>query len=82
MGMKSPLKYMGGKSRLVPTLVPIIHATPHDCYCEPFAGAAWILFGKDRESSKSEVINDADGELVRFFRVLHAAQAAEPVLHY
>ncbi|MCL1887589.1 MAG: DNA adenine methylase [Kiritimatiellaeota bacterium] len=68
--MKSPVAYMGGKSRLVPTLVPLIERTPHDCYCEPFCGAAWVLFGKDRAISKAEVINDADGELARFFRVL------------
>ena len=68
--MKSPIPYMGGKSRLVSTLVPIIEATPHDCYCEPFCGAAWILFGKSQSASKAEVINDLDGELVRFFRIL------------
>ena len=61
---------MGGKSRLVSTLVPIIEATPHDAYCEPFCGAAWVLFGKPPGVSKCEVINDADGELVRFFRVI------------
>jgi len=68
--MNSPLNYMGGKSRLVRTIAPIINATPHECYCEPFCGAAWILFGKDKHVSKSETINDADGELVSFFRVL------------
>ena len=68
--MKSPIPYMGGKSRLVKTLVPIVEATPHDCYCEPFCGAAWVLFGKAPGVSKAEVINDADGELVRFFRIL------------
>ena len=68
--MNSPIPYMGGKSRLVPTLVPIIEATPHDAYCEPFCGAAWVLFGKPPGVSKAEVINDADGELVRFFRVI------------
>jgi DNA adenine methylase len=40
----------------------------HTCYCEPFCGAAWILFSK--EPSKVEVINDADGELVTFWRVI------------
>ena len=68
--MNSPIPYMGGKSRLVSTLTPIIHNTPHECYCEPFCGAAWILFNKDPAISKSEVINDADGELVSFFRVI------------
>ena len=66
--MKSPLAYMGGKSRLVGTLVPVIESTPHVCYCEPFCGAAWILFGKSETCSSCEVINDLDGELVRFWR--------------
>ncbi len=68
--MKSPLSYMGGKSRMVKTLVPIIHKRPHACYCEPFCGAAWVLFGKDPGVSDCEVINDADGELVSFWRVV------------
>jgi DNA adenine methylase len=68
--MKSPIAYMGGKSRLVQKLVPIIEATPHDCYCEPFCGAAWVLLAKPPEVSKAEVVNDLDGELVSFFRVL------------
>lgn len=66
--MKSPLAYMGGKSRLVSMLVPIIQSTEHACYCEPFCGAAWVLFGKPEECSDCEVINDLDGELVRFWR--------------
>jgi DNA adenine methylase len=61
---------MGGKSRLVNVLIPIIERTPHDCYCEPFCGGASVLFAKPQELSKAEVINDADGELVSFFRVL------------
>ena len=68
--MRSPLSYIGGKSRLVATIAPIVEATKHECYCEPFSGAAWILFGKRKEVSKTEVINDADGELVSFFRVI------------
>lgn len=40
----------------------------HNCYVEVFGGAAWVLFGKP--SSKVEVYNDFDGELVNFFRVL------------
>lgn len=66
--MKSPLAYMGGKSRLTSTLVPIIHGIPHKCYCEPFCGACWILFAKPEEYSACEVINDLDGELIRFWR--------------
>lgn len=64
--MKSPLCYLGGKSRLAPIIVPRI--PDHDCYCEPFCGAAWILFSK--EPSRCEVINDLDGEMVTFWRVV------------
>lgn len=46
----------------------------HSCYCEPFCGAAWIFFSK--EPSESEVLNDADNELVAFWRVIqHHLQA-------
>lgn len=41
---------------------------PHSCYVEVFAGAAWVLFGKP--PSKVEVLNDLDGELINFFRVV------------
>lgn len=40
----------------------------HACYVEPFFGAGWVYFGK--EPSKSEVINDIDGELINLFRVI------------
>ncbi|NQT91152.1 MAG: DNA adenine methylase [Lentisphaerae bacterium] len=65
--MRSPLNYLGGKSRLVKTIVPLI-PKDHVCYCEAFCGAAWVLFAK--EPSKVEVINDADSELATFWRVL------------
>jgi len=35
---------------------------------EPFAGGAWVLFQK--KPSKVEVLNDLDGELVNFWRVI------------
>lgn len=74
--MKSPLNYLGGKSRLASTIVPLL--PPHICYVEPFCGAAWILFSK--EPSKVEVINDADGELVNFWRVIQ--NHLQPFLDY
>jgi len=65
--MKSPLNYLGGKSRLAAKIVSKI-PRDHTCYCEPFCGAAWVFFAK--EPSKVEVINDMDGELVTFWRVI------------
>ena len=58
--MNSPIAYLGGKSRLAKTIIARI-PKDHECYCEPFCGAAWVFFQKD--PSGLEVINDADAEL-------------------
>ncbi len=64
--LNSPFKWVGGKSRLRKFIIPMI--PPHSCYVEPFAGAAWVLFGKLK--SDVEIINDIDDELITFFRVV------------
>ena len=38
--MKSPLKWVGGKSKMVKTLLPMI--PEHKCYVEVFGGAGWF----------------------------------------
>ena len=75
--MNSPIAYLGGKSRLAKTIIARI-PKDHVCYCEPFCGAAWVLFSKD--PSETEVINDADGELVNFWRVVQ--HHLQPFLDY
>jgi DNA adenine methylase len=64
--MDSPLSYIGGKSRLSNIITQRI--PPHKTYCEAFCGAAWVFFRK--EQSKYEVINDLDGDLISFYRVV------------
>lgn len=68
--MKSPIKWKGGKSGSVKTILPII--PEHKCYVEPFFGGGWIYFAK--EKSKVEVVNDINGELVNFFEILRTQE--------
>lgn len=57
---------MGGKSLLADKIVRRI--PEHTCYCEVFAGAAWLLFKK--EESKVEITNDINTDLVMLYRVV------------
>lgn len=64
--INSPFKWVGGKSRLRKFIIPLFPA--HTCYVEPFAGAGWVLFGK--QPSEVEILNDIDQEIVNFFRIV------------
>lgn len=68
----SPLRWYGGKRQLARTIISLM--PEHVCYCEPFAGAAHVLYAKP--PSKVEVLNDINAELVNFYQVLaHNPQA-------
>jgi DNA adenine methylase len=62
--VKPAIRWAGGKSRLLKHLLPLI--PPHTCYVEPFSGGLAVLLAKER--SGAEVINDVNGDLVRFYR--------------
>ncbi len=66
--MKSFIAYMGGKSLLAGQIIKKI--PNHNCYCEVFAGAAWLLFRKDEMTSRVEIINDINTDLVTLYRVV------------
>lgn len=66
VSVKNVLKYPGAKNRIAPWICEYI--PKHDVYLEPFAGSLAVLFNKQR--SYIETVNDIDGEIVNFFRVL------------
>ena len=77
--LKPPICRVGGKSKLRKTIIEMI--PEHTCYIEVFFGAGWVYFGK--ETSKVEVINDIDKELVNLFRTIkYHAPEVERLLEY
>lgn len=60
------IPWIGGKRRLAKHLLPLF--PDHQCYVEPFCGAAALFFLKP--PVKAEVINDINGELVNLYRVV------------
>lgn len=68
--MKSPIKWVGGKSKLAKILLPMF--PQHKGYVEVFGGSGYMLFAK--EPSKWEVLNDFDNNLMNFWSVIKNAQ--------
>lgn len=64
--MKPPMPYSGGKQSLAQTIADLFPA--HDHYVEPFGGALSVLLAKT--PSKIETVNDINGDLMTFWRVL------------
>ncbi len=61
-----PFKRYGGSSRYSKEIASVI--PEHKTYVEPFAGAASVLFSK--EKSETEVLSDLDPEIVHAFRMI------------
>ncbi|MEO1065520.1 MAG: DNA adenine methylase, partial [Actinomycetota bacterium] len=64
--MKPPVRYYGGKTRLAPWLASLMPELP--VYVEVFTGSAAVLLA--RPQVRHEILNDRDGNVVTFFRVL------------
>lgn len=64
--VKPPFAYYGGKMALASEIAALLPAHQH--YVEPFAGSLAVLLAKPR--SRAETVNDLDGALVTFWRVL------------
>ena len=61
-----PFGWYGGKYSHLEWLLPQLPEAHH--FCEPFAGSAVVTL--NRQPAPVETINDIDGELTNFFRVL------------
>lgn len=64
--LKPPLTFFGGKTRIAQRIIALL--PPHLHYIEPFAGSLAVLLAK--QPARMETVNDLDGELMNFWRVL------------
>jgi DNA adenine methylase len=64
--LKSPVPYFGSKQRIADWIVSLLPDHAH--YVEPFAGGLSVLLAK--RPARMETVNDLDGDLVTFWRVL------------
>ena len=64
--MNALLNYPGAKWGMAAEIVSLM--PPHRSYLEPFFGSGAVLFNK--HPSAIETVNDIDGDIVNFFRVL------------
>lgn len=61
-----PMAYFGGKTLLAERIAALLPQHAH--YVEPFAGSLAVLLAK--RPSRMETVNDLDGQLMTFWRVL------------
>lgn len=75
--MNTLLNYPGAKWGMAAQIVSLM--PPHRSYLEPFFGSGAVLFNKPM--SAIETVNDIDGDIVNFFRVLreHPDRLAEAI---
>jgi len=66
------LRWPGAKWRIAEWICG--HLPEHDAYVEPFFGSGAVFFNK--EPARVEIINDLDGNVVTFFKVLREQSAA------
>jgi DNA adenine methylase len=64
--VKGPVPYFGSKQSIAGWIVRLL--PDHDHYVEPYCGGLSVLFAK--QPSRMETVNDLDGDLMTFWRVL------------
>ena len=61
--------WLGGKRLMAKRIIARLEAIPHRCYAEPFVGMGGVFFRR-KQRPKSEILNDANGEIVNLFRIV------------
>jgi DNA adenine methylase len=64
--VKPPIPYFGGKMTVGPVIAALLPSHGH--YVEPYCGSLAVLLAKS--PSAHETVNDLDGDVVNFWRVL------------
>ena len=82
--MAAAFSYYGGKQRIASKIVPLL--PPHAVYVEPFCGGAAVLFSKGEPTTGNkddyrEVLNDTNGHIVNFYRVLQNRTQCEDLAY-
>ena len=80
--MNSFIAWIGGK-KLLRNQILELFPTEMNRYVEVFGGAGWVLFQKDIKSSKVEVFNDLDSELINLYKqIKHHPEALQNELDF
>jgi DNA adenine methylase len=69
--MRPPMAYYGGKTTMATRITELLPEHAH--YVEPFAGSLAVLLAK--APSRMETVNDLDGDLMTFWKVLREQPA-------
>ncbi|WP_313184943.1 DNA adenine methylase, partial [Lacrimispora sp.] len=76
--MKSLLHYPGGKKRIASWIIG--NMPNHHSYLDPYFGGGAILFAKP--PSRIETVNDLDGDVVNFFRVIQNPESCQELQNW
>lgn len=68
--MDSPIKWVGGKGRLLSTLYPLAPSGGFTRYFEPFFGGGAFFFGLDQNKLTSAFLGDANADLILFYETI------------
>lgn len=76
--MKSLLHYPGSKKRIASWIIG--NMPEHHSYLEPYFGGGAVLF--EKPPSRIETVNDLDGDVVNFFRVIRDPESCQELEHW